>query len=62
MDRYLIFACASLRGMAIGPGAGVRIPMSIAIIGGVIVSTFFTLFVVPCVYSLFTGLEHHKKT
>jgi hypothetical protein len=31
--------------------------MSVAIIGGVIASTFLTLFVVPCVYSLFTGLE-----
>lgn len=46
--------------LAMGPGAEVRIPMSIAIIGGVIVSTFFTLFVVPCVYSLFAGLEHKK--
>ncbi len=38
---------------AIGPGAESRIPMALALIGGVIVSTALTLFVVPCVYSLF---------
>jgi hydrophobe/amphiphile efflux-1 (HAE1) family protein len=40
-----------------GPGAETRVPMAISIIGGVSVSTFLTLFVVPCVYSLFTRLE-----
>lgn len=39
--------------LAIGPGAETRIPMAIAVIGGVFVSTSLTLFVVPCVYSLF---------
>ncbi len=38
--------------LAIGPGAESRIPMALAVIGGVIVSTVLTLFVVPCVYSL----------
>ncbi len=61
----LMTSCATIAAaippaMAIGPGAEVRIPMSIAVIGGVIVSTFFTLFVVPCVYSLLTKFEHHK--
>ncbi|MDD3905385.1 MAG: efflux RND transporter permease subunit [Candidatus Omnitrophica bacterium] len=46
--------------LAIGPGAETRIPMSITIIGGVIVSTLFTLFVVPCVYSLFSKLERRR--
>lgn len=46
--------------LAIGPGAETRIPMAITIIGGVIVSTMFTLFVVPCVYSLFTKIERKK--
>ena len=40
-----------------GAGAETRIPMAIAIIGGVAVSTFLTLYVVPCVYSLFVKLE-----
>ncbi len=38
--------------MALGAGAETRAPMAIAVIGGVTVSTFFTLFVVPCVYRL----------
>lgn len=38
--------------LAIGPGAESRIPMALGVIGGVFVSTFLTLFVVPSVYSL----------
>ncbi len=38
--------------LALGPGGELRIPMSIAVIGGVIVSTVLTLFVVPCFYSI----------
>lgn len=60
MTSAATVAAAIPPALAIGPGAEVRIPMSIAIIGGVVVSTFFTLFVVPCVYSLFARLEHHK--
>ena len=40
-----------------GPGAETRIPMSISIVGGVLLSTILTLYVVPCVYSLFSSLE-----
>lgn len=47
--------------MAIGPGAEIRIPMAIAVIGGVIVSTFFTLFVVPCVYRVTARERAGKK-
>ena len=43
--------------LALGPGAESRIPMAITVIGGVIVSTFFTLLVVPCAYSLMVKLE-----
>jgi hydrophobe/amphiphile efflux-1 (HAE1) family protein len=43
--------------LAIGPGAESRIPMALAVIGGVIVSTLLTLFVVPSVYSLFSRVE-----
>jgi hydrophobe/amphiphile efflux-1 (HAE1) family protein len=38
--------------LAVGPGGELRIPMSIAVIGGVVVSTLLTLFVVPCFYSI----------
>jgi HAE1 family hydrophobic/amphiphilic exporter-1 len=40
-----------------GPGAETRVPMAISLIGGVTLSTFLTLYVVPCVYSLFSKLE-----
>ena len=40
-----------------GAGAETRIPMAISIIGGVTLSTFLTLYVVPCVYSLLSRFE-----
>ncbi len=46
--------------LSIGPGAETRAPMSYSVIGGVLVSTFLTLFVVPCVYTLFSRFE--RKT
>jgi HAE1 family hydrophobic/amphiphilic exporter-1 len=38
--------------LAIGPGADQRAPLARAVIGGLITSTFLTLFVVPVVYTL----------
>jgi hydrophobe/amphiphile efflux-1 (HAE1) family protein len=38
--------------LALGPGAEVRIPMGLAVIGGVILSTLLTLIVVPAFYSI----------
>jgi len=43
--------------LALGPGAESRIPMAVAVIGGVTLSTFLTLFVVPCAYSVLARLE-----
>lgn len=37
--------------LALGPGAESRVPMALAVIGGVGVSTLLTLLAVPCVYS-----------
>jgi HAE1 family hydrophobic/amphiphilic exporter-1 len=39
--------------ISFGPGAESREPMALAVIGGVMLSTVLTLFVVPCFYSLF---------
>lgn len=39
------------------PGWEARMPMALAIIGGNIVSTLFTLFVVPCAYNLLAYFE-----
>jgi HAE1 family hydrophobic/amphiphilic exporter-1 len=47
--------------LALGPGAETRIPMAISIVGGVTLSTLLTLFVVPCVYSLFVRFERPEK-
>lgn len=47
--------------MNFGPGAETRIPMAISIIGGVTVSTFLTLYVVPCVYILFSRFERPEN-
>ena len=40
-----------------GAGAETRIPMAISIIGGVSLSTFLTLYVVPCVYNILSRFE-----
>jgi HAE1 family hydrophobic/amphiphilic exporter-1 len=42
-------------------GAEIRAPMAITVIGGLIVSTFLTLIVVPIVYSLFTKESSNKS-
>ena len=45
--------------LVLGSGIGVetRIPMGLSIIGGTIVSTILTLFVVPALYLMLTPLE-----
>src|SRR5471032_3594059 len=57
MTSMATLAAAVPPALALGPGAESRIPMAITVIGGVIVSTFFTLLVVPCAYSLMVRLE-----
>jgi multidrug efflux pump len=42
--------------LAIGPGAELQRPMALAVVGGMAVSTLFTLFVVPAAYSLLDDL------
>ncbi len=60
MTSAATVAAAVPPALGIGPGAETRIPMAIVVIGGVILSTILTLMVVPCAYSLFSGLERHK--
>ena len=50
MTTFATLAGAVPGAVNFGPGAESRVPMSVVVIGGVIVSTFFTLFVVPCLY------------
>jgi len=60
MTSVATIAAAVPPALALGPGAETRVPMALVIIGGVTVSTFLTLFVVPCAYSLMARLESHK--
>lgn len=41
--------------LALGAGSGFRAPLATAVIGGMVTSTFLTLFIVPLAYSLFVG-------
>jgi multidrug efflux pump subunit AcrB len=48
--------------VSLGPGAELRQPMALAVIGGVIVSTGLTLFAVPAFYHLLDSwLGHHRE-
>ena len=60
MTSFSTIAAAIPPALALGPGSETRIPMAVVVIGGVLVSTFLTLFVVPCAYSLLSRLESHK--
>lgn len=60
MTSVATIAAAIPTALASGAGAETRAPMAQVIIGGVILSTLLTLFVVPCAYSLFSRLESHK--
>ncbi|HNX51362.1 MAG TPA: efflux RND transporter permease subunit, partial [Thermoanaerobaculaceae bacterium] len=48
--------------MAIGPGAEVQRPMALALVGGMIVSTLLTLFVVPSAYSVFDDVLEWNRS
>jgi multidrug efflux pump subunit AcrB len=58
----LMTACSTIAGIlpiAIGFGAGAesRRPMGIVVVGGMLTSTFLTLFVIPMVYTMFSDLS-----
>jgi hydrophobe/amphiphile efflux-1 (HAE1) family protein len=61
MTSVAIIVGAIPEAINFGPGSETRIPMAVSIIGGVTVSTLLTLYVVPCVYSIFTKLERPEK-
>ena len=44
--------------IAIGAGAGSRVSLGVAVVGGLIFSTFLTLFVVPAVYTYLSSHKH----
>ncbi|MCX5785474.1 MAG: efflux RND transporter permease subunit [Elusimicrobia bacterium] len=63
MTSFATIAAAIPPALGLGPGAETRIPMALVVIGGVLFSTFLTLLVVPCAYSLMAKLESrsHEK-
>ncbi len=60
MTSFATIAGALPLALALGPGAETRVPMALAVIGGVFVSTLLTLFVVPCVYELLARFESDR--
>jgi hydrophobe/amphiphile efflux-1 (HAE1) family protein len=52
MTTFTMIAGSLPAAIVLGPGGELRAPMSIAVIGGLIVSTMLTLLVVPCFYSV----------
>jgi len=61
MTSAATVASAVIPALGIGPGAEVRVAMSVVIIGGVVVSTFFSLIVVPCLYDLMAPHEDRSR-
>lgn len=61
MTSFATIAGAVPAALSLGPGAEARQPMAIAVIGGVLVSTLLTLYVVPCVYSLFARFDKRER-
>ncbi|MGZ3655976.1 MAG: efflux RND transporter permease subunit, partial [Bdellovibrionota bacterium] len=57
MTSVATIAGALPAAFALGPGAESRIPMAVGVIGGVLVSTVLTLFVVPCVYLILSRFQ-----
>jgi multidrug efflux pump subunit AcrB len=61
MTSIATIAGAVPAALALGPGAETRVPMALAVIGGMVVSTFMTLFVVPAAYSVLDDLTHRVR-
>jgi len=61
MTSIACIAGAIPAAISFGPGSEAREPMAWAIIGGVIFSTFLTLYIVPCAYSLLSVFERNRR-
>jgi HAE1 family hydrophobic/amphiphilic exporter-1 len=60
MTSFATVGAAVPVALASGYGAEARSPMATSIVGGVLIATVFTLFVIPCAYHLLAGLEKKK--
>jgi len=61
MTSAATVAASIIPALGIGPGAEVRVSMAVVIIGGVCVSTLFSLLVVPCLYDLMAPIEDSSR-
>lgn len=61
MTSFACITAAIPEALPFGTGSETTIPMAVSIIGGVLVSTLLTLFVVPCVYELFSRISHRAE-
>jgi HAE1 family hydrophobic/amphiphilic exporter-1 len=52
MTNSATLAAAIPPALALGPGAETRVPMALTVIGGILMAVAFTIFIVPCAYSL----------
>ncbi len=57
MTSTATVAASIVPALGIGPGAEVRVSMAVVIIGGVCISTLFSLIVVPCLYDILAPKE-----
>lgn len=62
MTSLSAIAAALPPALAIGPGAESRIPMAIAVIGGMVVSTALTLYAVPAAYLVLSKFEIRQRS
>lgn len=61
MTSIATIAGALPAALSFGPGAEARQPMAVAVIGGVLVSTLLTLYIVPCAYSFFARFDRRTR-
>ena len=61
MTSAATVAASIVPALGIGPGAEVRVSMSVVIIGGVTISTLFSLIVVPCLYDILAPHEDASR-
>jgi hydrophobe/amphiphile efflux-1 (HAE1) family protein len=57
MTSVAVIAAAIPEALSRGAGSETQVPMAVVLIGGVLVSTVLTLFVVPCFYSVASQFE-----
>jgi multidrug efflux pump subunit AcrB len=61
MTSTATIAASVVPALGIGPGEEVRVSMAVVIIGGVLVSTIFSLIVVPCLYDVLAPEEDKSR-